>query len=145
LVPPARPPLRPRPPRPLHRPRPGRPARPDVHRQPRAPVPTPSPDEDPRRLDLHHGRTRRLPLDQPARTHLATRPHRHHRPHPTTGRPTRPTTGRPTTPTNQLTPTPPHDILGGASGVPSPVYRRCPLDLSHARGWLLACRCSVCR
>src|SRR5206468_4053511 len=72
---------------------------------PRAPVPTPSPDEDPRRLDLHHGRTRCVPLDQPARPHLATRPHRHHRPHPSTRRPTRPTTGRPTTPTNQLTPT----------------------------------------
>ena len=40
------------------------------------------PAEDPRRLDLHPGRARHLPLDQPARLHLPPRPDRDPRPQP---------------------------------------------------------------
>jgi hypothetical protein len=116
LLQPARPVLRHRPHRPLRR---GRATRSDQHRQPRRPVQVAPPDEDPRRLDLHDARTRRLPLDQPPRPHLPPRPHRHHRPHPTTS----PGTRRPTPSTNQLTPTPPDHGPGGAIGMPSAAVR----------------------
>ena len=54
----------------------------DLHLPARAPVPTPPPAQDPRRLDLHHPRTRHLPLVEPAPLPVPPRPHRHPRRHP---------------------------------------------------------------
>ncbi len=73
LVHPPRPPLR-------HRPHhPAQPRRTHLPVQPGPVVPTTSPDQDPRPLDLHHPRTRPLPLDQPARLPVPPRPRRHPR------------------------------------------------------------------
>ena len=107
-------------PRPRHPPRPGRP---DLHLQHRAPVSTSPPPQDPHALALPTPRTRRLPVDQPARLRLPPRPLRHHRRHPgrvdpdprlPTNRGTRPrTTGVATKPH-----TPPPHPGGGDIGTP---------------------------
>ncbi len=76
LVHPPRPPLRHRP----HHPR--RPRRTHLPVQPGPVVPTTSPDQDPRPLDLHHPRTRRLSLDLEARLPVPPRPRRHPRRQP---------------------------------------------------------------
>ena len=53
-----------------------------LHLQPSALLSAPPPREDHRRLELHHRRTRRLPVAQPARLPVPPRPHRHPRRHP---------------------------------------------------------------
>ena len=78
LVHPVRPTLRHRP----HHPR--RPRRTDLSVQSRAALSATSPDQDPRRLDLHHPRTRPLPLDLEARLPVPPRPRRHPRRQPAT-------------------------------------------------------------
>ena len=50
--------------------------------QPSALLPQPPPRQDHRRLELHHHRTRRLPVAQPAGLPVPQRPHRHPRRHP---------------------------------------------------------------
>ncbi len=54
---------------------------PDLHLQPRPAVPAAPPAQDPRRLDLHHPRTRHLPLVVPAPLPVPPQPRRHPRRH----------------------------------------------------------------
>ncbi len=85
-----------RPPRPALRPRPRhrlrlrlrlrlRRERTHLLGQPRPPVPTTSPPQDPLPVDLHRHRPRHLPVVQPPRLPVPARPHRHPRrlPRPT--------------------------------------------------------------
>ncbi len=98
-------------------------------RESRATVQVAPPDEDPRRLDLHHPRTRHLPVAQPPRLDLAPRPARHHRPHPTRTRTTRP----PARPTNQLTPHPAKPWRGHRHARGSPTCGYVPHFSASAR------------
>ena len=83
LVHPDRTPLR-------HRPHhPAQPRRSDLSVQRGRSLSKTSPDQDPRRLDLHDPRNGHLPLAEPARLPVPARSHRQPRPHPTLTTPPR--------------------------------------------------------